>query len=115
MLETLRGPHVNKQEQGKLLVFVWALEQKHSRRGWQSGDKQDVMVPWVMPQHSRNKPAREVNDTALASPQAKTFQRYYHLYAAGELEQDIHTAGGVVLNGGYEKDNWWVIATRAPP
>lgn len=41
----------------------------------------------------------------------KTFLRYYHLYKKGELEQDIAEAGGVVLESGYEKDNWWAITS----
>jgi tRNA (uracil-5-)-methyltransferase TRM9 len=42
----------------------------------------------------------------------KVFNRYYHLYARGELERDITSAGGAVEDSGYEKDNWWAIATR---
>ncbi|KAK5275390.1 tRNA methyltransferase, has a role in tRNA modification, partial [Cryomyces antarcticus] len=45
----------------------------------------------------------------------QTFHRYYHLYRNGELEADIEAAGGVVLESGYEKDNWWAIAGRNPP
>ena len=30
---------------GKSLIYVWALEQKGSRRGWDEGCEQDVMVP----------------------------------------------------------------------
>lgn len=115
MLETLRRhPHANKQAQGKLLVFVWALEQKDSRRGWQFGDDQDVMVPWVMHQQPKNKSSRLPDEKQPSSEETQTFQRYYHLYAAGELEQDILAAGGVMLDKGYERDNWWAIATRAP-
>ena len=77
---------------GKALIYVWALEQKSSRRGWDKGHQQDVLVPWVR--------------------RAETFHRYYHLYEADELERDIHHAGGHVLESGYEKDNWWAIATR---
>jgi tRNA (uracil-5-)-methyltransferase TRM9 len=43
----------------------------------------------------------------------KTFHRYYHLYRQGELEEDVRAAGGVVVESGYEKDNWWAIAERA--
>lgn len=75
---------------GRCLIFVWALEQKASRRGWDKGMEQDVMVPWVRGQ--------------------ETFERYYHLYSEGELERDVAKAGGVVIEGGYEKDNWWVVA-----
>lgn len=85
------------QPGGKLLIYAWALEQKTSRRGWDKGDPQDVMVPWV-----------RKNDPSL---EPQTFNRYYHLFAEGELEQNIEQAGGHVLESGYEKDNWWVIAT----
>ncbi|KAM0691464.1 hypothetical protein Q7P36_010235 [Cladosporium allicinum] len=43
----------------------------------------------------------------------KTFHRYYHLYRQGELEENVRAAGGVVVEAGYEKDNWWAIAERA--
>ncbi|KAJ5383298.1 hypothetical protein N7517_001209 [Penicillium concentricum] len=82
------------QEGGKILIYAWALEQKNSRRGWDKGDEQDRMVPWVR-----------------KGDQPQTFHRYYHLYAEGELEGDIDNAGGRVLESGYEKDNWWAIAT----
>lgn len=89
---------------GQALVYVWALEQKSSRRGWEEGGEQDVMVPWVM--KSANKGA---GNHGVAE---KTFQRYYHLYRKGELEDDIHAAGGLVIESGYEKDNWWAICQR---
>jgi tRNA (uracil-5-)-methyltransferase TRM9 len=106
ILETLK-PTVSKgtpnSQAGKALIYVWALEQKSSRRGWDKGDKQDVMVPWVS-----KKPS-----TAESSKQgeSQTFLRYYHLYESGELERDIVAAGGRVLDHGYEKDNWWAIAS----
>lgn len=81
------------------LIYVWALEQKNSRRGWDETHEQDVMVPWVM------KGQGTKNDS-------KTFNRYYHLHRKGELEGDIEKAGGKVITSGYEKDNWWAIATR---
>ena len=89
---------------GKALFYVWALEQKNSRRGWDRGDDQDVMVPWVMKSDAQG--ASEDN--------TKTYHRYYHLYQQGELEHDILLAGGVLIDSGYEKDNWWAIATCSP-
>lgn len=91
---------------GKALVYVWALEQESSRRGWSEKDDQDVMVPWVM----RAKKNKEVDGE---QQQDKTFHRYYHLYKQGELEDNVKDAGGVVVESGYEKDNWWAIAERA--
>jgi tRNA (uracil-5-)-methyltransferase TRM9 len=93
-----------QQDGGKALIYVWALEQKHSRRGWDEGDEQDVMVPWVFKQ----------NTNAKRTEESKTFHRYYHLYCQGELEHNIIAAGGLILESGYEKDNWWAIAIRKP-
>ncbi|KAI9894869.1 MAG: tRNA methyltransferase, has a role in tRNA modification [Vezdaea aestivalis] len=126
-----RLSHLEHQFNGELLVYVWALEQKQSRRGWDKGDAQDVMVPWVLKSEtpknmksstssSQNResdppnPALEPTVNVDASqektkPSSTTFHRYYHLYREGELEQDIHAAGGCVLRSGYEKDNWWAV------
>ena len=83
------------QPQGQVLVYVWALEQETSRRGWSESDDQDVMVPWVMRSGAHDD---------------RVFHRYYHLYRRGELEADVAAAGGQVVAAGYEKDNWWIIA-----
>ncbi|KAL6950056.1 tRNA methyltransferase, has a role in tRNA modification [Hanseniaspora vineae] len=32
---------------GEILIYCWALEQKDSRRGYDSSMEQDVLVPWV--------------------------------------------------------------------
>ena len=99
------------------LLFVWALEQENSRRGWSETDEQDVMVPWVM--RGSKKTSSRSHDIA-GSNQAnrrtedRVFHRYYHLYSQGELEEDIRAAGGIVVDTGYEKDNWWAIATKQP-
>lgn len=92
-------PSVQGVAGGKILIFVWALEQGTSRRGWDIGDEQDVMVPWVMKGKSSDE-------------EDKTYHRFYHLYHASELERDITSAGGSVVDSGYEKDNWWAIAVR---
>ncbi|KAH7155255.1 S-adenosyl-L-methionine-dependent methyltransferase [Dactylonectria estremocensis] len=84
---------------GRVLVYVWALEQSSSRRGWDEGSQQDTLVPWVMRKRKGQGPD-------------ETFQRYYHLYRKGELEEDVVAAGGAVEDSGYERDNWWVICSR---
>lgn len=94
-----------RRGEGKALVYVWALEQKSSRRGWDEGHEQDVMVPWVMKSGKKN--PNEDGSTE------KTFQRYYHLYRSGELEEDVVAVGGEVVESGYEKDNWWAVCRRA--
>jgi tRNA (uracil-5-)-methyltransferase TRM9 len=116
VLEILR-PSPSSQEGGKALIYVWALEQKDSRRGWDEGHEQDVMVPWVLKQKKEKKVKQRRGEEPHSGGQEqeqegdKTFLRYYHLYKKGELEQDIGEAGGVVLESGYEKDNWWAITT----
>lgn len=85
-----------------VLVYVWALEQAGSRRGWSEGSDQDTLVSWVM---------RAPKGTPNAGT---TYQRYYHLYRRGELEEDVEAAGGVVVDAGYEKDNWWAVFCRQP-
>jgi tRNA (uracil-5-)-methyltransferase TRM9 len=97
ILQTLHGS-------GRAMLYVWALEQKSSRRGWDEGGDQDVMVAWVM--------KRSKKEVATGSENEKTFQRYYHLYKKGELEEDVIEVGGMVVDGGYEKDNWWCICKR---
>jgi tRNA (uracil-5-)-methyltransferase TRM9 len=126
VLDLLRRPSSKDAANGgKALIYVWALEQKDSRRGWDEGHEQDVMVPWVM--KTREKPKKEKGKgkkkaeleeasgdhekTPEAQPESKTYLRYYHLYKKGELEHDINEAGGIVIENGYEKDNWWAIAT----
>lgn len=93
---------------GRALIYVWALEQESSRRGWTEHDDQDVMVPWVMRGAKNVQKAPESDATSTD----RTFHRYYHLYRKDELEDDVRAAGGSVLDAGYEKDNWWAIAGR---
>ncbi|OAA80195.1 tRNA methyltransferase [Akanthomyces lecanii RCEF 1005] len=93
--DTPRGGSSHNKATG--LVYVWALEQSSSRRGWDEGSEQDTLVPWVM--RAKGRPN-------------ETFQRYYHLYKEGELEEDIVAAGGVVEQSGYERDNWWAVFSR---
>lgn len=85
------------REGGEVLVYVWALEQRGSRRGWDEGGDQDLLVPWVI--------------KGKGGQKDETYQRYYHLYKEGELEEDVKAVGARVLRGGYEKDNWWVVCT----
>lgn len=178
---------------GQALIYVWALEQTASRRGWGEGGQQDLLVPWVTTgaggggkggkdrqgaarigaaaasaapapapagapapapaaaaaaaparaaptggaagaapaaqapaqapaQGARNKKKEKSGEdedepggsggdcSARGTGQAQTFQRYYHLYRQGELEEDVVAAGGEVISSGYERDNWWAVA-----
>jgi tRNA (uracil-5-)-methyltransferase TRM9 len=151
--DVLLGDQGNGQG-GRALLYVWALEQRGSRRGWDEGAQQDQLVPWVLvpqqqqhpvaprgkrmrekrPRGAQQEPAsmqatpaatdptctttagQNIPPASLGSktlqPRGSTYQRYYHLYRRGELEEDVVAAGGTVLAGGYERDNWWVVAGR---
>ncbi|KAJ4320497.1 tRNA methyltransferase, has a role in tRNA modification [Neodidymelliopsis sp. IMI 364377] len=137
ILELLRPKQGGAETRGKALIYVWALEQKSSRRGWDEGGEQDVMVPWVMTAKKEKVPKKKgskkkrgdatgveggaeiegsVEETVTEKDEQKpkgdkTYLRYYHLYRKGELEEDVDRAGGVVVESGYEKDNWWAIAS----
>ncbi|KAK6509560.1 tRNA methyltransferase, has a role in tRNA modification [Arthrobotrys musiformis] len=108
--------------EGKALLYVWALEQKNSRRGWDENSEQDVLVPWVLTKQFKE-PSKKDKSTESESKTestekeseaegSKPFLRYYHLYKQGELEDNVKSAGGNVINSGYEKDNWWAIVER---
>lgn len=124
---------------GQVLVYVWALEQGNSRRGWEEGGEQDLLVPWVLKSGQKKQKAEKkvpqdnatgdtvanksgvdpptgtmVGTAASGGHTDPVFERYYHLYRKGELEEDVLAAGGVVVTSGYEKDNWWVVAANEP-
>lgn len=101
---------------GRFLVYCWALEQEKSRRGYKEGDAQDVLVPWVLQKKVAKKEKKEdgEEDQSLDKPKVEqeTKYRYYHLYREGELVQNAESAGGRVVEHGYERDNWWAIIER---
>lgn len=106
-----------KDRGGEVLFFVWALEQKNSRRGWDENHEQDVLVPWVLkPKHQQAALSKHNGDNVESSDALgstpTTYHRYYHLYRRHELEEDVLAAGGEVVNSGYDRDNWWCIARR---
>jgi tRNA (uracil-5-)-methyltransferase TRM9 len=109
-IEAIKSILQTLKPDGKVLIYVWALEQDNSRRGWTANDEQDVMVPWVM-----RGSKKDTNSGAQVSVEGRgddrIFHRYYHLYCKDELEQNIVASGAKIVEAGYEKDNWWAIAT----
>lgn len=146
--QLLRCVRAREAASGQVLLYVWALEQGNSRRGWDEGGEQDLLVPWVLKSQTQKKkgglpshksfkgdnastanpsgessalmtppgegaPAAEAGTTGgVDSHIDPVFQRYYHLYKKGELEEDVLAAGGVVITSGYERDNWWAVAAN---
>ncbi|RNF03371.1 tRNA methyltransferase [Trypanosoma rangeli] len=81
---------------GVVLVSVWAKEQPKKRS---RTDAADVFVRWEM--HENHDKERRV------------YQRYYHLFAQGELESLATEAGASVRTSYYDKENWCAILTPA--
>lgn len=136
--QLLRCVKTREAASGHVLVYVWALEQGNSRRGWEEGGEQDLLVPWVLksqtktPKNKAPRGQKASKDTqsggeppapvgegdpagagGVGQPEPDpVFKRFYHLYRKGELEEDVLAAGGVVVTSGYERDNWWVVAAN---
>ncbi|KAK6528632.1 tRNA methyltransferase, has a role in tRNA modification [Orbilia ellipsospora] len=99
--------------EGKALVYVWALEQRTSRRGWDENSNQDVLVPWVLGKQFKESQPAETDSFPQKTANDEPILRFYHLYKKGELESDVKSAGGKIIAAGYEKDNWWAVFDRA--
>ncbi|KAG0037686.1 tRNA methyltransferase, has a role in tRNA modification [Podila clonocystis] len=170
--------------QGRVLIFVWALEQTGKRDF--DKDVQDVFVPWAMPKKAEPKKEKSaksrpqgvkkkdrraaeaaasssssvtedqtqdhkdvisegmekltVQDTTTATnesssssattstsmsdstssettdpgaPAAPVYNRYYHLFQKGELEELVsRTNKAIIIQQGYDRDNWWCIVEK---
>ena len=43
----------------------------------------------------------------------KVYNRYYHLFCEGELQKLVNNFKNVIIiNEGYQKDNWYVILEK---
>ncbi|KAI8619591.1 S-adenosyl-L-methionine-dependent methyltransferase [Chytriomyces sp. MP71] len=41
------------------------------------------------------------------------YQRYYHVFVKGELDEVVQAAGGLeIVSSGYDRDNWYIIANK---
>ena len=81
---------------GRILIYVWAFEQdSNSKRKF---DTQDVLVPFRLKNSD------------------KSFDRFYHVYVYGELEEEV---GGeiqdkniIIESVGYESSNHFIIIKK---
>ncbi|KAH8107100.1 S-adenosyl-L-methionine-dependent methyltransferase [Cristinia sonorae] len=115
---------------GRALIYVWAIEQDDlSKRSIPSDQTaaltdstgQDVFVPWVLTSPApkvgpKVKPRRRKQNQQLETPtpetsqedvaresQQRVFNRYYHMFAKGELTALVHDAArGLALEVGPE-------------
>lgn len=103
---------VVKPQNGTVFIQVWALEQQQgSKRNF---TEQDNFVSWKLPV-ARYGGAKKAN-TAEEKPEPPkeneenvVYNRYYHLFKKGELDELVLECGGEILQSDYEKDNHFVI------
>ena len=81
---------------GEILVYVWAKEQ--SKYIYEKNN--DILIPWKL-QKKYNKGDNE------------TYNRYYHLFDEGELEDLLQSFDNVrIKKKGYQCNNWYVIISK---
>lgn len=114
MLRVMKGGAVG-------LIFVWAFEENKSVRRHKlivlDGNEQDVLVPWSMsefknsdtknPKEPESKKVKK-DETSQEEEEQEVYQRYYHLFKKGELDELVKEAGGTILESGYDRDNWYI-------
>ncbi|KAG5639529.1 hypothetical protein H0H81_000674 [Sphagnurus paluster] len=116
---------------GRILIYVWAIEQDElSKRAIPTRDGdgsewtgKDVVVPWVL---SRPAPSQEKGPGEVPVKK-QVFNRYYHMFAKGELSGLVHdaakdlglhvgeqpetsspTRGVDIVQDGWERSNYYV-------
>jgi len=120
-------------EHGRILIYVWAIEQDElSKRIIPRGESneadagKDVVVPWVL---SKQNTAQGPNPSGVT--QEQVYNRYYHMFAKGELTELVHqavaglnlrvgvaagqppsTEGVEIVQDGWERSNYYVELRR---
>ncbi|PWA00006.1 hypothetical protein BB558_003966 [Smittium angustum] len=87
---------------GKILIFVWALEQKATL--------QDNNITTIT--EIDDSKVQETVDVkpVVENTNQKVYYRYYHLFKEGELDDVIKKSGRAnILESGYDRDNWYAV------
>jgi hypothetical protein len=79
----------------------------------------DVLIPWHFQQRYRmSSPCDNATTLETSHPSSLVFQRYYHLFSQGELEQLVHkglpypTMNIANTTASYDHENWYVIIRK---
>ena len=99
---------------GKILVYVWAMEQKEKKF-----TEQDNFVPWHLQNKYENETKVETLENGPSIMKDKkidctVYQRYYHVFYKGELEDIINKTGVEVeiLKSYFDHANWGCIIKK---
>ncbi|KAG2367467.1 hypothetical protein BDR07DRAFT_1448787 [Suillus spraguei] len=128
---------------GRMMIYVWAIEQDElSKRSIPASNTngsdqhpmtgEDVFVPWVMSQNQQTAKGKCKNDVPLLATsksavptlalETPVYNRYYHMFAKGELKQlTVQAAeelglmgcrGVEIIQEGWERSNYYVELRR---
>ena len=99
---------------GLVLVYVWAMEQKEKKF-----TEQDNFVPWHLQNKYENETKVETLQNGPNIMQDKkidctVYQRYYHVFYKGELEDLINKTGDNVeiIKSYFDHANWCCIIQK---
>ena len=99
---------------GLILVYVWAMEQKEKKF-----TEQDNFVPWHLQNKYENKSKVETLKNGPNIMEDKkidctVYQRYYHVFYKGELEDIINKTGDEVeiIKSYFDHANWCCIIKK---
>jgi alkylated DNA repair protein alkB family protein 8 len=97
---------------GRLLIYVWALEQEEKKF-----TQQDNFVPWHLQSNYENENVQveSLGPEILKDDKknATVYHRYYHVFKKGELEDLIILLGNItILESYYDHANWCCIVRR---
>lgn len=105
---------------GSALLYVWALERpeppptpRHGNRGKKMLERRfeskDMLVPW----HYRTRKEGAESDKILGGTE-KVYMRYYHVYAKGELEEELSVIPNIeIVSSYYDHQNWCAVVKRS--
>ena len=99
---------------GLILVYVWAMEQKEKKF-----TEQDNFVPWHLQKKYQNETKVETLENGPNIMENKkidctVYQRYYHVFYKGELEDLINKASSEVeiIKSYFDHANWCCIIKK---
>ncbi|ETB58920.1 hypothetical protein YYC_03674 [Plasmodium yoelii 17X] len=102
---------------GKILIYVWAYEQKENVVGNRKFDSQDIFVPWYLQQQhmSETNVENDSSDKIAYTPAPKNllkFQRYYHVFKREELYGLCTSINGIHVEDFFFDNNNWAILLK---
>lgn len=120
--QSRRGYHEGMEQD---VLVPWVLQDKKTKKketkkterakpdltGIDPKDRAAYVAQWKKEQEIKRQQEEQAAQKTEESKEEVKY-RFYHLYKKGELEEDCEAAGGLVVRGGYEKDNWYVVTQK---